>query len=90
MKSNETYMETQTKIRNSLTFEFSYFRVVARSTAVYFNKKVWVQSCVRSFETNPIDFVSLCAIAGLQILQVSPAEPQAPTYKKYVFKSEIK
>ena len=31
MYSNETHMETRTKIRNSLTFEFSCFRAVART-----------------------------------------------------------
>ena len=29
MASNETYMETRTKLQNSLTFKFSYFRAVA-------------------------------------------------------------
>ena len=31
MQSDETYMETRTKIRNTLTFKFSFFRAVARS-----------------------------------------------------------
>ena len=62
MQSNETYMETLTKIRNSLAFKFYYFRAVARRWELTFDKFLALYGLGANIPSGALQSVLLRAI----------------------------